>query len=150
MKTLGGVSVFQLDPNNANLDGTHLVGEVKLPPAFMVKRFGKHDGGDGIRSSGGWTFAGEQGAVFTLYEWRCTTLSNGRGSGSPTVKAFWKLWEPVSLHIGGHTGADWQRFRRWLRGEYKAYRSVAFNSGKLSTQVWRERIMKYEPISMWR
>src|SRR3954453_23341048 len=83
------------------LSGISLRGETKLPPAFMIKRFGKHDGGDGIRSSGGWDFVGESGEVFTVYEWRCTTLSNGRGSGSPTVRQFWGMWEPVKLHIGG-------------------------------------------------
>jgi hypothetical protein len=118
--------VFQV-AHDADAGGTHLLGEVQLPPAFVVKHFGKHDGGDGLRSSGGWTFLGEAGQVFTLYEWRCTTLSNSRGSGSPTVREFWKLWEPVRLHIGGRTDTDWQGFRRWLRSEYRAYRTAAFD-----------------------
>jgi hypothetical protein len=54
--------------------------------------------------------------VFTVYEWRCTTLSNGRGSGSPTVREFWSSWEPVKLHIGGTPDSDWEAFRRWLQG----------------------------------
>jgi hypothetical protein len=112
--------VFKVDPT-ADAGGTHLLGELKLPPAFMVKRFGKHDGGDGLRSSGGWTFAGESGEVFTVYEWRCTTLSNGRGSGSPTVREFWRLSVPIALHIGGRDGTDWQGFRKWLRAEYRAF-----------------------------
>ena len=112
--------MFRVD-QMANTGGTRLLGEVKLPPAFMVKRFGKHDGGDGIRTSGVWRFVGENGEVFRVYEWRCTTLSNGRGSGSPTVREFWKLWEPVRLHIGGCDNTDWQGFRKWLRAEYRAY-----------------------------
>jgi hypothetical protein len=88
----------------------------------MVKRFGKHDGGDGIRSSGGWTFVGTSGEVFTVYEWRCTTLSNGRGSRSPTVREFWASWEPIKLHIGGLPDSDWQAFRQWLQAEYRAFR----------------------------
>ena len=88
----------------------------------MVGRFGKHDGGDGIRTSGGWTFVAETGEVFTVYEWRSTTLSNGRGSGSPTVREFWAGRNPVKFHIGGQPGTDWQAFRRWLQSEYRSYR----------------------------
>ena len=107
--------------NSGLPDGTHLLGEVKLPPAFMVNRFGKHDGGDGNHSSGGWTFVGKAGQVFSVYEMRCTTLWHGRGSGAPTVREFWQLSQPVWLHIGGHDGSDWKAFRRWLRGEYRAF-----------------------------
>ena len=46
------------------------------------------------------------------------------------------MWEPVSLHIGGHTGTDWQRFRKWLRNEYKAHRSASFDS------VWRTTVVQ--------
>jgi hypothetical protein len=113
--------MFRLD-QTASAGGTSLRGETTLPPAFMVRRFGNHDGGDGIRSSGGWTFVADSGAVFTVYEWRCTVLSNGRGSGSPTVRQFWASWEAVKLHIGGMPGSDWQAFRRWLQAEYRAFR----------------------------
>ena len=112
--------MFELG-RSADADGTHLVGDVTLPPAFLVKRFGRHDGGDGCHSSGGWTFVGEAGEVFTVYEQDCTTLWHGRGSGAPTIRAFWRLWEPVRLHVGGHDGTDWQAFRKWLRAEYRAF-----------------------------
>ena len=79
-------------------------------------------GGDGVRSSGGWSFASDSGEVFTVYEWRSTTLSNGRGSGSPTVRQFWTSWEPVRFHIGGVPGSDWRAFRRWLQAEFRAFR----------------------------
>ncbi len=118
--------MFRLD-HMARTTGTAMIslrGETTLPPAFMVKRFGKHDGGDGIRSSGGWTFVSESGEVFTVYEYRCTTLSGGPGSGSPTVRQFWSLWEPVKLHIGGAPGSGWQSFRRWLQAEYRAFRKA--------------------------
>jgi hypothetical protein len=107
------------------MDGISLRGETKLPPAFMVQRFGKHDGGDGIRVSGSWSFVDESGEIFTVYEYRSTTLSNGRGSGSPTVRQFWSMWEPFKLHIGGRPGSDWQAFRRWLQGEYRKFRKGA-------------------------
>ena len=112
--------MFQVD-READTGGTHLLGEAKVPPAFLVKRFGRHDGGDGNHSSGGWAFVGESGEVFTVYEMRCTTLWHGRGSGAPTVREFWKLWAPVRLHIGGRDGTDWQGFRKWLRAEYRAF-----------------------------
>jgi hypothetical protein len=115
--------VFKVD-QSVVAGGTSLLGETKLPPAFMVKRFGKHDGGDSLSSSGGWTFVGSSGEVFTVYEWRCTTLSNCRGSGSPTVREFWSSWEPVKLHIGGIPDTDWELFRRWLQAEYRAFRKA--------------------------
>jgi hypothetical protein len=31
------------------------------------------------------------------------------------------------LHIGGHSDTDWQGFRKWLRSEYRAYRSAVFD-----------------------
>jgi hypothetical protein len=113
--------MFRLD-HAANTDGISFRGETRLPPAFLVHRFGKHGGGDGIRSSGWWTFVSETGEVFTVYEWRCTTLSNGRASGSPTVRQFWASWEPARLHIGAKPGSDWQAFRRWLQSQFRAFR----------------------------
>jgi hypothetical protein len=118
--------MFRLD-HTAGASSDALIslrGETTLPPAFLVKQFGKHDGGDGIRSSGGWTFVSESGEVFTVYEYRCTALSNGRGSGSPTVRQFWSSWEPVKLHIGGARDSDWESFRRWLQAEYRAFRKA--------------------------
>ena len=115
--------MFRLDMTTS-AGGTSLRGETKLPPAFMMKQFGTRSGGDGIRTSGGWIFVKDSGEVFTVYEWRCTTLSNGRGSGSPTVREFWASWVPVKLHIGGIPDTDWQAFRRWLQAEYRAYRKV--------------------------
>ena len=44
-----------------------------------------------------------------------------RGSGAPTIREFWRLDDPVRLHIGGHTGSDWQGFRKWLRAEYRGF-----------------------------
>jgi hypothetical protein len=103
------------------LDLLHTLGTVKVPPAFMVKRFGKHDGGDGNHTSGGWTFVGEAGEVFTVNEMRCTTLWHGPGSGAPTVREFWQGREPVRLDIGGYDNSDWHAFRNWLRAEYRAF-----------------------------
>jgi hypothetical protein len=116
--------MFRLDftPRTTGTALISLRGETALPPAFLVKRFGKHDGGDGLRSSGGWMFVGETGEVFTVYEWRCTTLSNGRRSGFPTARQFWASWEPVKFHIGGAPDSDWELFRRWLQAEYRAFR----------------------------
>jgi hypothetical protein len=108
---------------------------VPLPPAALIRCFGKHDGGDGLRSSGGWRFQRTTGEVFTLYEWRCTTLDQGPGSGSPTVRQFWSLWEPVRFHIGGQSSTDWQAFRRWLRSQYREQRAQLVQPGWLTPLV---------------
>ncbi|QEL20749.1 IS3 family transposase [Limnoglobus roseus] len=45
--------MFKVDPT-ADAVGPHLLGEEKLPPAFMVKRLRKHDGGTAsARPAGG-------------------------------------------------------------------------------------------------
>ena len=31
------------------------------------------------------------------------------------------MWQPVRLHIGGRSDTDWQRFRKWLMAEHRAF-----------------------------
>jgi hypothetical protein len=125
-------AAYAADAARAPLDLIHTLGTVEVPPAFMVKRFGKHDGGDGDHTSGGWTFVGEAGEVFTVNEMRRTTLWHGPGSGAPTVREFWRQCQPVRLDIGGYDNTDWQAFRKWLRAEYRAFaRAQARGAGSV-------------------
>ncbi len=53
--------------------GTHLVDEVQLPPAAVVRRFGPGEAGDGYKVSRRWVFR-KGHLVFTLYDWKSTSL----------------------------------------------------------------------------
>jgi hypothetical protein len=116
--------------NNASSFGASLRGEVLLPPAFMIERFGDQRGGDRTNCSGSWMFESETGEVFTVYDWHCTSQPDCLISGLPTIEEFWASWEPFALHIGGMPGSDWQAFRRWLQAECRAYCNAQAETGQ--------------------
>src|SRR6516225_992137 len=126
--------MFRVD-HKARTGGTYRVGEILLPPAFMMKRFGKYAQADGYKVSGQWAFVSKAGKVFTVYEWESTTLYSGRGSDAPSVREFWSSWEPESLHIGGRGVTGWEGFRDWLQEAYQGYRPRWFNPAWRTTSV---------------
>ena len=105
--------MFKLN-HNASTNFTHLQGYVKLNPAQVVTKFGAPRGEscDG-KVSGEYTFESDEGQVFTLYEWKSTTLYDRELGCTPNQ--FWSLDAPVQLHVGGRVNAD--RFIQWLQGE---------------------------------
>jgi hypothetical protein len=119
--------VFHLDPA-ADFNGTHRVGTVLLAPAFLVERFGPPLEADGYKVSGQYVFGDGTGAVFTLYDWKETTLYHGGDSDCPTPQQFWEDPSPGVFHIGGRgediaTGRNPTAgaFREWLLAEYRAW-----------------------------
>ena len=116
-----GDNMFLVD-RMAHADRTYHVGEIELPPAFLVQHFGAHDGGDGLRSTGSWTFVNEIGNVFTLYEYMQTRTSLGRSSGAPLAAHFWSQWDPATFNIGGRENSDAATFKQRLKAEYGAFR----------------------------
>jgi hypothetical protein len=101
---------FQLD-NEADTDGTHYRGQIYAVPQRVVDTFGRPGQADGYKVSGHYTFTDRDGNVFTLYDWKATSLY---ASGQPTPREFWGNWNPDLLHIGGHEGGDLEAFERWL------------------------------------
>lgn len=103
--------------------GSSYLDDLLLSPRDVVARFGPPSGGDGLKVSGSYTFVRQPGIVFTLYDWKLTSLYE-RGNGIeadhpdarlPTPEEFWASETPERLNIGGfeHRG-DVEHFKRWL------------------------------------
>ena len=109
---------FKLDPG-ADADGTFYRAKVMVPPKRLVDRFGRPGRGDGYKVSGCYVFTDQAGNVFTLYDFKATSLSDdgagyGEESSAPTPKEFWGNWNSDLLHIGARDQGDVEAFKRWL------------------------------------
>src|SRR5262249_44108908 len=91
--------LFRLDQAAATF-GTSWRGDVELPPACVVGRFGRS--GIDRDGTGHWSFVNVRDEVFTLYRLRGVS------------EDFWTLSEPRVLSIGGQGETDVLGFRRWL------------------------------------
>lgn len=126
--------MFRLTPD-ADTAGTSRVDSVEVPPAFLVGRFGPPGPGtDDGKVSGEYVFTGPGGDVFTVHDWKATTLFAGDADGWPTPEEFWADPEPWEFTIGGF-GEDNEdglnlaatAFREWLLEQYRGYSSAAVN-----------------------
>ncbi len=110
---------FRLDLVADRAD-THLVGSIDLPPKALVDRFGSPARCDEYKVSGEYRFADDAGRVYTLYDYKVTTLYGDPALGyppMPTPAEFWASDRPTTLNIGGHDGCDVPAFKVWLRYE---------------------------------
>jgi hypothetical protein len=92
---------------------THLVDEVQLCPADVVRRFGPGEEGDGYKVSRRWVFR-RGGLVFTLYDWKSTYLYDVE---LWTPEQLWESPWPWDLHVGSKaptTKADVAEFVAYL------------------------------------
>jgi hypothetical protein len=105
--------MFKLS-QDADINGTHRVGEITCAPATLVEKFGQPQASDGYKVSGEYTFENEAGEVFTLYDWKSTSLYDD-DFGSPSPGAFWRQASPQQFNIGGRTNAF--DFVDWLEGK---------------------------------
>ncbi len=96
-----------------------LVGEIKVSPRFLVERFGAPGGGDGIRVSGEYTFRSMQDVVFTIHDYKSTTVW-ATDEELTTPEEFWRLAKPVELSVGAR-GNDATEFKKWVLGEYNVW-----------------------------
>lgn len=110
---LQGQDLFRLTPH-ANINGTHLLTRIACAPSCLVELFGPPAAGDEDKVSGMYCFESPSGDVFTVYDWKATTLHWGRGSGAPTPKRFWKKNTPQDLMIGGDGKTSPEPFIKWL------------------------------------
>ena len=107
---------FRLDPK-ANITGTHLVGYIEAQPFVLVAVFGKPHESDGYKVSGEYVFSNDRGEVFTLYDWKSTSLYFG--PGAPTPEEFWESDVVHELNIGGKTDA--KEFIEWFVETVNSY-----------------------------
>jgi hypothetical protein len=115
------MAIFQLD-FTARTDGTHNIGHINLSPAQLVERFGKPKKCDEYKVSGQYTFVDDSARVYTLYDYKSTSLYNdfidqGIESELPTPEEFWAAGKPYDFQIGGKKNCDVGAFKVWLRYE---------------------------------
>ena len=126
--------MFRLD-HDADISDTSGIDSVSLPPAFLVARFGPpgRATADG-KVSGRYTFTDDRGSVFTLHDWKSTSLYLGADSGAPMPEEFWADEEPYHFSIGGRgeenddgLNLPATAFREWLLEQYRGYHSALVN-----------------------
>src|SRR5438034_8774182 len=94
-------------PNQAaDVNGTYHIGKILVPPKRMVELFGPPREVDRYKVSGSYAFTDERGNVFTVYDWKVTSLysdsiDEGEESLLPSPEEFWSCETPEELMIGG-------------------------------------------------
>ena len=78
--------------------GAYVVEELEVAPLFLVERFGAPGAGDGLRVSGYYTFRSANGVIFTVHDYKTTTLW-ADDEGLPTPQEFWQdTWCSPTRH----------------------------------------------------
>ena len=111
---------FHLTPN-ADINGTHKIGEIHIRFLDLVTMFGMPEESDGYKVSGEWRFTSDSGKVFTIYDWKRTHLYD---SSLPSVEEFREYPEAQQFSVGGHEMAGIGDFVRWVTN--KAHSLTAF------------------------
>jgi hypothetical protein len=86
------------------------MGDVEIPPALVIKRFGPPTEGDGYKVSGEFVFVDSKGEVFVVHDWKSTSLWE---EGLPTPEEFWARAEAEELSIGTRD-VDTADFKQWF------------------------------------
>lgn len=102
--------MFKLN-QDACINGTCRQSEIMASPTRLIEVFGKPGYCDGYKVSGEYIFERDNGDVFTLYDWKYTTLYNPEYGMTP--EAFWAQTRPVQFNIGGNNSAG--AFVSWLK-----------------------------------
>ena len=106
--------MFKLS-QDADTNGSHRQSEIYVSPAKLIEKFGEPVECDGYKVSGEYIFENDEGEVFTLYDWKATTLYCPDYGVTPSD--FWARTIPVQFNIGGKTNAF--DFVGWLSREMK-------------------------------
>jgi len=111
---------------DASIEGTCLQGYAKIPPSTLKAVFGEPRLADCYKVTGEWVFQAESGRVFTLYDYKQTSLYwHNSGFEAPTPEEFWSLTIPVEFDIGGQNyepgAVTSDDFIDWLLAQIKNY-----------------------------
>lgn len=112
--------MFQRD-ESADGAGAYLAEDVDLIPLFLVSKFGRPSEGDGLRVSGIYTFTSEKGVVFTVHDYKNTTLW-AADEGLPTPEQFWASQSAEEFSVGSK-GEPPEAFITWLLSEQERWAS---------------------------
>ena len=105
-------------PNTKNWEVGSLT-TLELIPTDLVDMFGKPCEGDGCKVSGVFIFTNGKGDVFTIYDWKTTTLYHGEDSECLTPEEFWQEYELYTFNIGGNNKKLISAFLKWLSNEFE-------------------------------
>ena len=110
--------MYKLNPevDTSGIDGLTMF---EFPPVGLVELFGEACDSDGYKVSRKHVFTSNRGDIFTVYDWKQTTLYRGQDSGAPTPEEFWHSRELKFLRIGGRVGSNPRPFLKWLQGQYE-------------------------------
>ena len=93
-------------------NGTSRMSEMLIAPADLILAFGSPGESDGCKVSGEYLFHDEKnGVVFTMYDWKSTSLYDERAQ-SP--EQFWAQTKPTTINIGGNHKGDIEQFKRMV------------------------------------
>jgi hypothetical protein len=118
--------MFKLTPE-ADIIETCCLTIIELPPVFLKEVFGEPSQDSGYKASGCYKFTNGSGELFTVYDWKATTLYFGPNSGTSTSEEFWSSEEFDVLHIGGREESNPSKFITWLINQYEEFRSASFS-----------------------
>jgi hypothetical protein len=106
---------------STNADASNVSGlaDIELLPIDLVEMFGKPSEGDGKKVSGEFIFANDKGDVFTIHDWKATTLFWGEDSGCLTPEEFWQDDEIHTFYVGGNNRKRLSIFMKWLCDEFE-------------------------------
>ena len=114
-------------------DGTSLMGYITVKYSDLVLAFGEPIESDGHKVSGEWIFIEEEsGEVFTIYDWKCTSLYD---SSLMSVEQFRALKYKVTFNVGGNNKSNVERFKGFILSqiEYvktgKPFEQIVLKSG---------------------
>ena len=108
--------MFRLNPNADTSEVSALM-DIELIPVDLVEVFGTPVECDGNKVSGEFIFANDKGDVFTIHDWKETTLFWGEDPGCLTPGEFWQDDELHTFYIGGNNAKRLQPFMKWLCDE---------------------------------
>ncbi|WP_146217410.1 hypothetical protein [Dyella sp. AtDHG13] len=112
--------MYELAPNASALNTT-FCGELLATPRDLVKRFGPPRPPSGDRKiSGSYVFSDESGNVAVLYDWKSTSLYDGRPESSlPSVESFWASDEQELFCLAVRGKVNVPAFAKWLGARVK-------------------------------
>lgn len=92
--------------------GTFRVGDILVSPSDLILLFGKPGKSDGYKISGEYSFHNvTTGAVFTIYDWKCTSLYD---SDCPNPEDFWSRAQLITFNIGGNDKGNIEEFKQLI------------------------------------
>jgi hypothetical protein len=114
-------------------NGTSLMGYIDVKYSDLVLAFGEPMESDGYKVSGEWIFIEEEsGEVFTIYDWKSTSLYD---SDLKSVEQFRALKCKMTFNIGGNHKGSVERFKSLIlkQIEYvkigKPFEQIILNNG---------------------